>query len=367
MKIGAAGFFLFALFGVSAAGANARASGAVAIDTRAKVGPKAAHPVDPRPPPRLALSIETPTTRGTWAMRVRNEGDVPVRIVADARLLTLEVTPRGARSPVRCELPDDMRPSGDVDRTLAIPPGRSYVEPFEPRLYCIGASELLALAPSAIVVAKLGWRSGPSTSPPYVASAVEGADPGVAPLKSLESPPVALPDEPTAWAVHGTHGSTGADADSGRLSLRGPPSIDAVTPNEIAVPLTLRNEGSHTVAVRFRPESLDFDVLREGPAENCPWPTVPAAALREMFTTLAPGASETLEVTLSSYCTTGHSLDKSGLLVVWPRLDTRDASGAAIGMQTFDGQVVASSPTVVRLHRGSAVKPPRTPPPQLEP
>jgi hypothetical protein len=367
LKIRAAALFLFGLLGVSAADADARATGSVARDTPAKLSARPARPVDPRPSPRLALSLETPTTRGTWTMRLKNEGDAPVRIVADARLLTLEVTPRGARAPVRCELPDDMRPAGDLDRILVVPPGRSYLERFEPRLFCLGPSELGALAPSSIVVAKLGWRSGPSASPPFVASAVEGADPGVAPLKSIVAPPVALPDEPTAWPVPSTHGNAASDTDAPRLSLRGPASIDAMTPNEIAIPLTLHNDGSHAVVVRFRPESLDFEVLREGAAENCAWPTVPAAALREMFTTLAPGTSETLDVILSSYCTLGHSLDNAGLLVVWPRLDTRDASGAALGMRTFDGQLVATAPTVVRLHRGSSTKPPPRRPPQLEP
>ncbi|HEY4015011.1 MAG TPA: hypothetical protein VGM06_16825 [Polyangiaceae bacterium] len=364
MKIRAAAAFLFVVFGAASADAKAEGTGAVARDTHARL---AAHAVDPRPPARLALSLTTPTTHGAWTMRVTNEGDEPVRIVADARLLTLEVTPRGARAPVRCELPDDMRPPGDLDRVLVVPPGRSYVETFESRLFCLTAGQIDALSPGAIVVARLGWRSGSASSPPFIASAVEGADPGVAPLKWIEAPPIALPDEPTAWAAADTRPGASGDGDGPRLTLHGPPSVDAATTNEIVIPLTLHNEGRHAVVVQFRPETLDFDILRDGVLETCAWPTVPGSPLREMFTTLAPGASEPLEVTLSSYCTTGHGLDQAGLIVVWPRLDTHDASGAPLGMQTFNGQVVATAPTVVRLHRGAALKPPKRKAPELEP
>src|SRR4029077_12043842 len=55
---------------------------------RAAVKPKPAAAVAPAvPPPDVRLTIEVPTTRGTWTMRVTNAGDVPVRIAADARLL----------------------------------------------------------------------------------------------------------------------------------------------------------------------------------------------------------------------------------------------------------------------------------------
>jgi hypothetical protein len=290
-------------------------------------------------------------------MRVTNDDDQPVRVVADARLLTLEVTPRGARSPVRCDLPDDMRSSSDVDRALVLLPTHAYAETFEPRLYCFGAGKLDALAPGAIVVAHLGFAvagaTRGATAPPFEVSAVEGSEADLAPLKSLDAPPVALPDEPTAWAVPATFGKGTPEADTPRLSLQGPISVDAESANEIGIPLTLRNDGAHTTAVRFRPEVLDFDIIGPGGVEHCSWPAVPAAALREMFTTLPPKGSETLEVTLGSYCTR-QGLDQAGLVVVWPRLDTRNASGASLGLRSFDGQVDATRPTIVRLHRGAA-------------
>jgi hypothetical protein len=301
----------------------------------------------------VTLAITAPSARGRWTLHVTNEGEQPVRVVADARLLTLEVTPRSARAPVRCVLPDDMRPGGDLERAQVILPGRGYDESFEPRLYCFGAGKLDALVPGAIVIGRLGFSSRPASQPPFEVSSIEGGEPELAPLKSIESPPIALPDDPTAWAVPVMAGKDTADADTPRVSLQGPVSVDAASPNEIAIPLTLRNDGAHATVVRFRPEVLDFDIIGPGGVERCDWPTVPAAALPEMFTTLAPKAAETLEVTLSSYCT-GHGLDQPGLIVVWPRLDTHDATGAELHMRSFDGEVVAGAPTIVRLHRGGA-------------
>jgi hypothetical protein len=326
--------------------------------------PKAA-PAEPKLAPDAGLRIEAPTTRGPWTMRVTNGGAVPLRIVADARLLSLDVTPRSARTAIHCELPDDMRPTGDLERALVVPPNRSYAESFEPRLYCFGKGKTEALAPGAIVVARLGWAAGSKTEPPFEVSPLEAVQPELAPLKSLTAPPVALPDEPTAWSP--TLVATipgGARPDVPRLSLQSAPWVDAVWPNEIAIPITLRNESARVVIVRFRPEVLSFDVVGAGGVEHCAWPTVPAAPLREMFSTLAPKGSEALDVALSAYCA-GHGLDRAGLLVARPRVDTTKASGAAVGLRTFDGEVVAATPTLIRLHRGAAPQP-ISPAPQLE-
>ena len=318
----------------------------------AKGGAQAPKPPEPTPAPDVTLTIHAPTTRGPWTMRVTNVGDVPVRIAADARLLSLEVTPRGARVPVRCELPEDMRPSSDREGALVVPAKRSYAETFEPRLYCFG-EKLDALAPGSMVVARLGWPAGSKTAPPFEVASIEGLAPERAPLKSIEAPPIALPDEPSPALVSELVHPQDVDPDAPRLSLEGAAAVDSVSPNEIEIPVTLRNEGQRTVVVRFRPEVLSFDVISPAGIEHCAWPTMPATAMPEMFTTLGPSAAETLNLSLADYCTRG-SLDKKGLLVVRPQLDTRRASGLVLGLRTFDGTLTAAKPTVVRLHRGGA-------------
>jgi hypothetical protein len=57
--------------------------------------------------------------------------------------------------------------------------------------------------------------------------------------------------------------------------------------------------------------------------------------------------------------------DEPGLVMVRPELDTRKASGADIALRTFDARVLATSPVVVRLHRGAVL--PHLQHPHLEP
>ncbi len=299
--------------------------------------------------PQVVLTLEAPAPRGPWTMRVTNEGDVPVSLVADARLLTLEVRERSAARPVRCELPADMRPASDSERALVVPPKRSYAETFEPRLYCFGAASR-ALAQGAVVVAHLGWTGG-RQGPPYAVSSVEGVEPQVEPLRELSSAPIALPDEPTPTAAEV------APATTPRLLLQGAAAVDAPRPTDVTIPVTLRNASGHPVTLRFRPETLRFEVTGPTGKVDCPWPTLPTAPMRELFTTLPPGGSSSLDLVLASYCG-NRTFDTPGLFLVSPRLDTRQASGEVIGIRSFDGVVFAQRPTVVRLRTGAAAPQP---------
>jgi hypothetical protein len=296
-------------------------------------------------------------------MRVTNDGDVPVRLVADARLLVLEVTPRGATKAVRCELPADMRPGDDMERPLVLPPGRSYVEHFEPRLYCFGQHLLDTLAQGSIVVGRLGWLGGNKTRPPFEVASIAGVEPELAPLKDIASPPIGLPDEPSA-TLETAVPRRPDDPDPATLTLRGPASIEAQLATGIGITVTLHNAGKRTVIVRLRPETLRFAVTGPMGPEDCRWPLAPVAAMHELFSTVPAGGNADLSVLLDAYCP-GHSFDEPGLVVVRPELDTRKASGADIALRTFDGRVVATSPVVVRLHQG--LKHPRLQHPHLQP
>jgi hypothetical protein len=315
------------------------------------------------PVPDVKLTLEAPTQRGTWTMRVTNGGDVPVRLVADARLLVLEVTPRGTAKPVRCELPADMRPDDDMERPLVLPPGRSYVEHFEPRLYCFGQHLLDALAQGSTVVGRLGWLGGNKTRPPFEVASIAGVEPELAPLKEIASPPIGLPDEPSA-TLETAEPRRPDDPDPATLTLRGPASIDAEQATGIGITVTLHNGGKRAVIVRLRPETLRFSVTGPLGPEECRWPLAPVAAMRELFTTVPAGGDADLNVLIDAYCP-GHSFDEPGLVVVRPELDTRKASGADVALRTFDGRVLAKKPVIVRLHHGH--KHPRLQHPHLEP
>jgi hypothetical protein len=252
-----------------------------------------------------------------------------------------------------------MRPADDLETPLVLPPKRSYAERFEPRLYCFGATGLDALASGSIVVAHLGWTGRTANAPPYAVAAIDGVEPEVSSLKSLASPPMALPDEVIPPLDPSTTGSAPA-IDTPHLALTGGRSVDALTADGIQVPLALRNESSQTVILRFRPETVGFDLIGPDSVQSCVWPTPPAASVREAFTRIAPHGETSLSVLLSAYCS-GHAFDQAGLYVIRPRLDTRRASGNSVGYRSFDGMVVAATPTIVRLHKGTAIPPLRRP------
>src|SRR5512135_2787011 len=93
-----------------------------------------AAPTEAADPPPLVLTVTPPPAGkggGPWRLRVANNGDVPVRIAADPRLLSLELTPKEGK-PLRCVLPDDTRPTSDEGRELVVPGKRSWTVAIDP-------------------------------------------------------------------------------------------------------------------------------------------------------------------------------------------------------------------------------------------
>jgi hypothetical protein len=330
----------------------ARKGGPLATAVRNARSPRSP-PTHPPPDPNVKLALDAPTTRDRWSVRVTNDGDVPVRIVADARLLTLDVTPRSARQSVHCELPTTMRPEDPLERAIVLPPKRTFVETFEPRLYCFGRRGFDALASGAIVVGHLG-SSGPGTGFSEV-TPIDGIEPEIASIRMLDAPPIALPDE---RSIPRSIPRPAGDDPLGtpKLRLESSDAIDAASPEDVEIPITLHNEGTIAVTLRFRPEMLGFEVAAPTADHRCTWPTLPSAPLRELFTTIAPHSAAHLTVVLGAYCA-DHTLDRSGLLLVRAWLDTRGAGGASLGLRTFEGRLMGTSPTVVRLQRGIAPQP----------
>jgi hypothetical protein len=291
--------------------------------------------------PGVSLTVDAPTPRGPWTMRLANDGEVPVRVIADARLLALDVTPRGATKAERCELPADMRPEDTAGRELVLPPKRAYLESFEPRLYCFSGRALGALSPTSVVVAHLGGRSRASE---WEVTRIDGVSPAIAPRKTVDSTPFALYDERYLP-------NPDAAADTAPLVFEASPGVEGYSPDEVGVPVTLRNRSSRPVVVRFRPDMVGFEVMSPSGRELCTWPKRPSAPTHEVFTHLGAGASTSLTFDLAAYCRED-SLDRAGLLSVRPWLDTRDDDGRSLGLTTFAGLVSARGSTFVRLHRG---------------
>ncbi|WP_437769330.1 hypothetical protein WMF27_09005 [Sorangium sp. So ce281] len=152
----------------------------------------------PLPPPPARLWLIAPSPHGPWTLRIDNEGERPMRIPADVRLLRLEVDTlnKRAKKTVRCAAPAGLKPSGFPERrALLLAPGQSYMEHFDPRLLCFGKDEA-ALAGGSVVRAWYGWGPPPkwSKKPPAAPFAAESTDhpPAFAPAPGLAAPTVVL-------------------------------------------------------------------------------------------------------------------------------------------------------------------------------
>jgi hypothetical protein len=131
------------------------------------------------PPPPVSMRVIAPSAKGQWLLRIDNEGEEPVRVAADVRLLSFEVfapaTRRGklhgwATRAAVCDGPSAFYLEGHfpIDRELVLAPGQSFVEEFDPRLICFGKNADL-IQPGTKVLPRLGWkpnkRRGMSTAP----------------------------------------------------------------------------------------------------------------------------------------------------------------------------------------------------------
>jgi hypothetical protein len=183
---------------------------------------------EPLPGPAVRLWMVASAPQGPWTMRIDNEGDKPLRIPADVRMLRFEiepepyvapieagdakpkkaVKPKAPAKPTVCKIPAPLRADGFPEKSaLLLRPGESYVESFDPRLFCFGKDAAARLVGGAVVHTRFGWEAPkkPAWSPakkkpdtgPF---AVEGTafPPEVMPLRELTAPTMVLRFNPAA-------------------------------------------------------------------------------------------------------------------------------------------------------------------------
>jgi hypothetical protein len=145
--------------------------------------------------PKVRVWLATPTPKGLWTFRIDNEGAAPARVPADVRTMHIEIEDRQGRGKkiTKCTLPAALDPKTFPDRrSLLLPPGESYVESFDPRLFCFGKNAA-ALRDGNIVRAYLGWPAAGRT-PPFAVEST--SDPHkFPPVKQVGAPPTLLSDE----------------------------------------------------------------------------------------------------------------------------------------------------------------------------
>jgi hypothetical protein len=300
-------------------------------------------------PPRVALTMTAPSPNA-WKLRVENTGEVPLRFVADARLLSLEIAPPSGK-PVHCALPSDARPMTDAGgNAVVLMPKTAFTATIDPRFYCMHQPE--GLVAGSKVIPHFGFPSGRIVTAPFVVAPIPeggtspavGGDPPVSAAKEIVGPAITL-DESASPKPLPTLSQT-ADA---RLTIGLTPRLDAARPNELGATFSVTNTGARASTFLFRPQTLGFDVVGPtGIATRC-GSAGESAGIREFFTTLAPKAKTSVAILPTELCP-ARTFDRAGLYEVRPRLDTRQASGRSVGLHTFDDLVVGP-PSLVRIRQ----------------
>ncbi|AKV03597.1 hypothetical protein AKJ09_10260 [Labilithrix luteola] len=349
---------------------------ALVLVTNVEGTSSATDPAPALPSPPLDFIVTQGGGGSPWTLRIANSGELPVRIAADPRLLTLELTPaetaaanpkaKTAKAPalVRCTLPADTRPSTDEGRELVIPAKRSWSASFDPLFYCFGAKERAALVPGTTIKARFGWPAPTSKakaaapSAPFVAAPVGAALGTLASAKELEAAPFTM-SEPLAPASASAK-TEGDEGPKPPFVLSMPASLDVARATELGTSVTLRNVGGRSATLLFRPSTLGFSVRGPSGSIRCENTREGGTPIRELFSTVAPRGSVSTSFLLNALCPPD-TFSEPGIYRVTPSLDTRDSSGRAIGIKTWDGEVTGTVPMLLRVRqrRSSATKEPR--------
>lgn len=335
----------------------------------------AAEPAGALSPPSVTLKVTPGSGGAPWKLEVANTGEEPVRIPADPRLLSLEITePETARAPtkkgakpsapLRCVLPDDARPPSDEGLELVVPTKRSWSTTFDPLFFCFGARERRALVAGSEVKARFGWpavaaRAGaktakaPPLTPPLAVTPVGAAVGKISPAKSIDADPFTLSE-----AVAVAEAPRAGDAPPG-VSLSVPEAMDAARGAELTTTVTLKNEGERPITLLFRPDMLELRITGPSGSLWCGSPRTVDSPIRELFITVAAKGKTETSVLFTASCPAG-TFDDPGVYRVLPRLDTTGASGRSIGLPTWEGVAVAKTPLLVRVRTPkSPALPPR--------
>jgi hypothetical protein len=336
-------------------------------------------PPPPLPPVHVTLRVDASSgDASAWKIAVTNDGDVPVRLAADARLLTLEIQPpEGASAPepktgakagkvkppetVVCKLPSPLRPTTVVDdRALILAPGARYEESVSPLLYCFDLRSARAFSAGATVVAKLGFPPPPARGPkkatqdaPFVAEP-SVRDASVSPIKELVADPIvvsrgiAVPDDGGRNVSDSSTPSQ--DQRAAHLQLSAPARIEADTELTVGISFIVKNVGERGATVHIRRDNFLFDVDGPDGVNHCGNAANLRLVPQELFYVMKPGASQSLDVWVGEMCP-DVVFDRPGLYRVWPTLAFPNTT-KELGVDSWTEPLRAKEPVLVRILRG---------------
>lgn len=340
-----------------------------------KAKPKEAEPALPQA--SVSLKVTPGKDGGPWTLKIENTGELPVRIAADARLLSFELTPpavtetdpkkKTAKTPavVRCILPDDARPSTDEGSDLVVPSKRSWSASFDPLFYCFGARERAALTAGTSVKARFGFgaptqKAATTANPPFAVTPVGAAVGKIGPAKFIESDTFALTETVSVTPPASAAPPASPDETSPGMSLTTSEALDASRGVELATTVTLHNNGDRPVTLLFRPDMLLFTVSSPAGNVSCGYPRQVGSPIRELFTTVGVKGRADTSVLVTAVCPAG-TFDEPGIYRVFPRIDTTGASGRALGLKTWEGQAAAKVPLLLRVRTAKKAAVPTRP------
>ena len=333
---------------------GALVAGALLTSTEVWAQAKTAAEKPPEPPPLPAASARlwliAPTAIGPWTMRIENEGTIAVRVPADGRLLRLEVQTDETAKPISCTLPSSLRSAKfPEDRALLLAPGHSYVESFDPQLYCFGKSAV-KFGPNMLVHARFGWDTPKAPKiktntkkPPTGPFAVESTErePTIAPLWEIAAPSIVLgavkpqapatippPNPENAPKAETTETKEGAgeanppmqegssetnkpppvasapvDERAGKLELSSSAFVEASAPRTITINVTAKNVGLRPIVAALRPWMMSFRIdAPGGDVQMCYADNARRALPQDAYRSVAPGASTSFAVLLAEVC-----------------------------------------------------------------
>jgi hypothetical protein len=382
-------------------------------------------PATPLPDPAVRVWMVASAPQGPWTLRVDNEGDRPLRIPADVRLLRFEidgepyvaptepvaadpkpkkwakVKVKAPAKPVVCKLPSPLRPDTFPESSaLLLRPGESYVESFDPRLFCFGKDASTRLVGGAVVHARFGWeavkqpawstKKKPDSGPFVVETTV--FPPDTVPLRELTAPTMVLSfgsvaKTPAAEPVTAAPGAAApappspataatskpidpkaasqksadqADPDAAlppvvdenapRFELTTTPFVDASSTSRAAVTITATNVGRRPMLVAIHQRMIGLRI--DGPDGVLRCGSMPAThgIPRELYRTLNPGASSSFTLLLGEGCTRD-AMRRPGLYRVTATLNANE-SGSELGLTAFTGKARTREPSLVRVLSG---------------
>ncbi|MGZ3424225.1 MAG: hypothetical protein ACXVEF_42150 [Polyangiales bacterium] len=302
------------------------------------------------PAPEVKLEVDVGATGKMWSMRVTNNGSTPLKLVADARLLRFEVEPlpdttpppkKGAKKKqgpktFTCELPGSMRSDG---RTLELAPGASYLEIFDPRLFCLDRTK--ELVAGVKIKPALGWRApkkGKLGKPFVVEPTKEGE---VAAAKEIAGAELLLDTDVLPSPAQGKPMKDLTAKAGGARSVFAGSGVDTT--------IVVKNEGTVARTLYARPQLVDARVRNpRGVITTCGGPPITPAPVIDFVTKLPKNGTWSATVTLDNFCPQG-TFDVPGLYLVMPVVHLPPIPDQA---DAVVGDLSAAAPQLLRVETG---------------